>query len=81
MTLPDLAGLVGTALILGTYAATIAGRADPRRAPALTGNLAGASGILVSLAQDFNLSAAIVEGVWAVIALIGLARLAFNRGG
>lgn len=75
MTSFDAVGLVGTALILGTYAATVAGRADPRRAPALAGNFLGAALILVSLGHDFNLSAAIVEGAWAVIALVGLVRL------
>ena len=42
-------------------------------------NLVGASLILLSLMRNFNLSAAIVEGAWAVIALIGLIRLAFGR--
>ena len=75
----DAIGLVGTVLILGTFALTVAGRADPRRAPALAGNLLGASAILVSLTHDFNLAATIVEGAWAVIALVGLLRLCFRR--
>lgn len=79
MTLYDAIGLAGTALILGTYALTVADRIDARRAPALAGNFAGASLILVSLSHDFNLSAAIVEGAWAAIALIGLLRLATRR--
>ncbi|MBB5715164.1 CBU_0592 family membrane protein [Sphingomonas aerophila] len=79
MTGSDAIGLVGTALILGTYALTVAGRADPKRAPALAGNAAGASLILASLWHDWNLSAAIVEGAWAVIALLGLLRLAIRR--
>lgn len=74
-----MVGLAGTALILGSYAGTVAGRLDPQRAVALAGNLIGASLILVSLAHDFNLAAAIVEGAWAVIALVGLLRLA-RRG-
>jgi hypothetical protein len=77
----DAVGLAGTALMLGTYGLTVAGRIDPRRAPALAGNLLGAGGILVSLSHDWNLSAAIVEGVWAAIALAGLVRLAVRRGG
>ena len=79
-TLWDAVGLIGTALILGTYAATVAGRIDARAAPALTGNFLGASLILVSLWHNFNLAAAIVEGAWALIALGGLVRLAFSRG-
>ena len=79
MTLSDAIGLVGTVLILGTYALTVAGRADPKSAPALAGNAAGASLILSSLWHDWNLSAAIVEGAWAVIAILGLIRLAIKR--
>ena len=81
MTTCDAVGLVGTALILGTYALTVAGRADPKRAPALAGNCLGAALILVSLWADWNLSAAIVEGAWAAIALVGLVRLALRRAG
>ena len=80
MTVFDAVGIAGTALILGTYALTVAGRADPKRAPTLAGNLAGASLILVSLWRDWNLSAAVVEGAWAAIALVGLARIALRRG-
>ena len=81
MSLFDAVGLAGTALILGTYALTVAGRADPKRAPALAGNFAGASLILASLWRDWNLSAAVVEGAWAVIALVGLIRIAIRREG
>ena len=79
MTLYDAVGLAGTAVILGTYALTVGDRIDARRAPALAGNFAGASMILFSLSHDFNLSAAIVEGVWALIAGFGLIRLALKR--
>jgi len=79
VTLFDAIGLGGTALILGTYALTVAGKIDARRAPALFGNFAGASLILVSLSHDFNLSAAIVEGAWALIAAVGLLRAALRR--
>ncbi|MEO5493298.1 MAG: hypothetical protein ABIR08_04645 [Sphingomonas sp.] len=79
MTIYDAIGLAGTALILGTYALTVADRIDARRVPALVGNFVGASLILVSLSHDFNLSAAIVESAWALIAGIGLIRLAMKR--
>ena len=79
MTIYDAVGLAGTALILGTYALTVGGRIDARRAPGLAGNFLGASMILVSLSHDFNLSAAIVESVWALIAGIGLIRVALKR--
>jgi len=79
VTLFDAIGLAGTALILGTYALTVGGRIDARHVPALLGNLAGASLILVSLSHDFNLAAAIVEGAWALIAAIGLLRVVLKR--
>jgi hypothetical protein len=71
----DLAGLAGVAMILGAYAAAQLRRLDPVEAPALALNLVGASLILVSLIGSFNLSAAIVEGAWALIALAGLVRI------
>jgi len=75
----DIAGLLGVVLILAAYAAATAGRLHPKGAPSLAVNFVGASLILVSLTQSFNLSAAIVEGAWALIALVGLVRLAIGR--
>jgi hypothetical protein len=75
----DIAGLVGVVLILAAYAAATAGRLHPKGASSLAVNFVGASLILVSLTQSFNLSAAIVEGAWALIALVGLVRLAVGR--
>jgi len=79
VTLPDAAGVVGVVLILVAYAGATTGRLDPKRAPALLLNLVGASLILLSLAYDFNLSAALMEGAWALVALTGLVRLALKR--
>jgi hypothetical protein len=75
----DIAGLVGVTLILAGYAAATAGHLHPKGAPSLAVNFVGASLILLSLTQKFNLSAAIVEGAWALIALVGLIRLALGR--
>lgn len=66
-------------MILAAYAGATTGRLDPKRAAALTLNLVGAGLILFSLAYDFNLSAVLMEGAWAVVALIGLVRLAVKR--
>jgi hypothetical protein len=79
MTLFDVLGLIGVAAILGGYAFTTMGDLHPKGPPSLAINFAGASLILLSLTQKFNLSAAIVEGAWALIALIGLVRLALAR--
>lgn len=77
----DALGVVGVLLILIAYAGAQTGRLEPREAPALLMNLIGACLILWSLAYDFNLSAVLMEGAWALVALYGLARLALRRPG
>ena len=79
MTLPDILGVVGVGLILIAYAGATTGRLDPKKAPALLLNLTGALLILWSLYFEFNLSAVLMEAAWALVALFGLARLAFTR--
>ncbi len=78
MTLPDALGVVGVLCILIAYAGATSGKLDARRAPALLLNLVGALLILVSLYFDFNLSAVLMEGAWALVAVIGLVRLALG---
>lgn len=78
MTLPDAFGVVGVLLILIAYAGATSGKLDARRASALLLNLAGALLILLSLYFDFNLSAVLMEGAWALVAIIGLIRLALG---
>lgn len=79
MTVPDAVGVGGVLLILIAYAGATNGRLDPKKAPALWLNLAGALLILLSLAYDFNLSAVLMEGAWALVAVVGLARIALAR--
>lgn len=79
MTLIDAAGVFGVVLILIAYAGATVGRLDPKQWPALTMNLIGALLILWSLSVDFNLSAALMEGAWALVAMAGLVRLAFRK--
>ena len=79
LTLIDVAGVAGVVLILIAYAGATAGKLDPKQWPALTLNLIGALLILWSLSVDFNLSAALMEGTWALVAVAGLARLALRR--
>ena len=79
MTPFDLAGLVGVSLILTAYALSQFRGLDPRQAPSLLLNLFGALLILVSLARSFNLSAALMEGAWALVAVFGLVRLFLRR--
>ncbi len=79
MTAADALGVVGVLCILIAYAGATSGRLDARRAPALLLNLAGALLILVSLYFDFNLSAVLMEGAWALVAVYGLVQLALGR--
>ena len=79
MSLPDAAGLAGVLMILAAYAGATSGKLDPKRWAALTLNLIGAGLILLSLAYDFNLSAVVMEAAWALVALVGLLRLAVKR--
>ncbi len=79
MTLIDGAGVFGVLLILVAYAGATAGKLDPKSWPALVLNLAGALLILWSLTVDFNLSAVLMESAWALVAIAGLVRLAFQR--
>jgi hypothetical protein len=77
---PDVAGLLGVTIVLVAYAAATLGRMHPRGAFSLASNFAGSGLILISLlAGRFNLSAAIVEGAWSLVALSGLVRLALGR--
>lgn len=79
LTIWDAGGLVGVALMLVAYGLTVADRLEATGVPALSLNLAGATLVLLSLRQDFNLSAAVIEAAWALIALAGLARHAIRR--
>jgi len=79
MSLYDVAGLIGVATILAAYAATALGGLNPKGVLSLALNAAGPCLILASLSQRFNLSAAIVEAAWAMIAVIGLARIGLAR--
>ena len=78
MTILDMAGVLGVGLILLAYAGAAFGKLDPKAWPSLALNLIGALLILGSLTESFNLSAVLMEGSWALVALIGLIRLAWK---
>lgn len=69
----DLLGNAGVLLIIGSYFWLQIGRTSGRSTTYSTVNAIGATLILVSLYFDFNLSAALIEGFWLVISLLGLA--------
>ena len=72
MSLDEIVGLVGAALILGAYAGVQLKKLDPHRPPALLLNLFGAALVIVSLLYEFNLAAFLLEAAWVLIALWGL---------
>jgi len=80
MSLQDAAGLLGVLVILVAYAGAALGKLDPKRPISLLANLLGAGAILWSLlTANFNLSATVMEGTWALVALVGLIRWALRR--
>lgn len=81
MTLPDIGGVIGVSMMLVAYALAQLGRMRVDRAPSLLVNLTGSLLVLLSLAFKFNLSAFLMEGAWALVALFGLIRLGLKRRG
>lgn len=74
MTLPDILGHVGVALIVATYFLVQIGRMEATRIlyPAVNG--VGAALILVSLSFDPNWPSIVMEGFWLLISIIGIVR-------
>jgi hypothetical protein len=75
----DVVGVIGVFMILVAYAAAALGKLDVKGALSLFANFLGASLILLSLSVDFNLSALLMEGSWALVSLAGLIRLLILR--
>jgi len=70
----DLLGNMGVFAVLLTYLLLQAGRMAPDSVRYSLINAIGALLILISLTQDFNLSAAVIEVVWLFISLYGMVR-------
>lgn len=79
MSLLDLGGLLGVAMVLVAYVGAQLERMPPTGAAALLLNLAGSLLILLSMVRAFNLSAFLMEAAWAATALYGLGRLVLRR--
>ena len=75
MAFHDIAGVLGSVLIVGSYLLLQLGRmrADQVAWPVLNG--AGAALVMISLLFEFNLGAFVLECFWLVISIIGLARI------
>jgi hypothetical protein len=65
--------------MLVAYAAGQLGKLNMTALPALLMNLVGSLMVLWSLSFKFNLSAALMEGAWALVAIYGLAKRVFQR--
>ena len=74
MELHDCLGAIGVAFIVFMYLMLQLGRTAPNRPAFSIFNAIGAAFILISLYFDFNLSAALMEGVWFLVSLYGLWR-------
>jgi len=72
ISLFDAIGILGVGLTLMAYLMLQTERLESRSRVYSALNLFGSVAILVSLAFDFNLSAALMEGCWALISLYGL---------
>ncbi len=75
----DLLGGIGVIFVLLAYFLLQLERVSPIRSPYLLANGIGAFFILISLVNEFNLSAFIVELAWFLISVYGLIRC-FRRG-
>jgi hypothetical protein len=70
--LANIIGIFGVIIILLAYFLLQTSRLAPHKLLYSAMNLVGAVMILFSLYFDWNLSAVLVEGAWAIISLYGL---------
>jgi hypothetical protein len=70
----ECVGLIGTAMIIGTYLALQMRRISSTGLSYSLLNAMGAALLAVSLLFAFNLSALIVEGFWVLISVVGIVR-------
>ena len=75
----DIIGLIGVSLILVVYALVHMDRMDVKALNFSVLNALGAGLILVSLTQDYNLSAVTIEVAWILISFYGIYN-ALKRG-
>jgi hypothetical protein len=74
MTLPNILGIVGSAVVIVAYFAVARGSITADSRPYYLANLIGAVLIFASLWWAWNLPAAIVEVFWGAISAYGLLR-------
>ena len=79
MTLPNILGLLGSAIVIVAYFAVARGSITGDSRPYYIANLVGAALIFTSLWWAWNLPAATVELFWGAISLYGLVRAVLPR--
>ena len=77
--LHNVIGNIGVVLIVGSYLMVQIGRMSAVQLPYISLNGLGALLILYSLWFDFNLSAFLIEVIWLLISLLGMARILLQR--
>lgn len=76
----DWVGLLGSALVVGSYFLLQSGRLSGTGLPYQLLNIAGSACILVSLVGGFNVSVALLQCTWIAISVYGVVRgLRANR--
>ena len=70
----DLVGLLGTAIVVGSYFLLQSGRLSGTSLVYQWLNIAGSGCILVSLAGGFNVSVALLQCTWIAISVYGIVR-------
>lgn len=71
----DVVGVLGVALVIGTYLALQLERIASTSLSYSVGNALGALLIMISLIDKFNLSAFMVEAFWFAISVYGIVRV------
>ncbi|WP_034591481.1 CBU_0592 family membrane protein [Hamadaea tsunoensis] len=79
MTLLDVVEILGSLLILVAFAASQAGRLDPKSRVYLTLNLAGSAVLAVIAAGSASWGFLLLEGTWAIVSGLSLIRLLSRR--
>ena len=72
LSIPDLIGFVGVALLIGTYALLQLDRIDPKGFWYSFNNMMVAILVTVSLVYTPNLASLVIEFFWFIISVFGL---------
>lgn len=74
-----VAGLLGVFINLGAYALLTSGKLKATNPRYQLANIAGTSGILLSLMVEWNLASVLLNMAWLTIGLVGLMRIFLMR--